>query len=157
MTMATTVIETMKNCCRMLLVLTMLLPAMATAEQSKKFGDYTIHYSAFTTDTLTPEVAKQYQIPRSKNRVMVNVTVLKTKNNSPLGTPVKARVTGVAKNLSEQLRDLQVREINEGDAIYYIAETPINNNETLKFSFQITPAGESAPYQLSFEDQFYSD
>ena len=157
MTMATTVIVTIKNCFRMLLALTMLLPAMATAEQSEKFGDYTVHYSAFTTDTLTPEVAKQYQIPRSKNRVMVNLSVLKTKNNSPLGTPVKARITGVAKNLSEQLRALQVREINEGDAIYYIAETPINNNETLKFSFQITPAGESAPYQLSFEEQFYSD
>ena len=157
MTTPSIVSVSMKNYFRTLLAMVMLAPAMATAEQSRKFDDYTIHYSAFTTDTLTPEVAKQYQIPRSKNRVMVNISVLKTKKNASLGTPVKARITGMVKNLSEQLRDLQVREINEGNAIYYIAETPINNNETLKFSFQITPEGKAAPYQLSFEDQFYSN
>ena len=41
-----------------------------TAEQSKSFGDYTVHYSAFTTDILTPAVAKSYRIPRSKYRAL---------------------------------------------------------------------------------------
>ena len=146
-----------KNYFRALLVLAILLPAMATAEQSRKFGDYTIHYSAFTTDTLTPEVARQYRIPRSKNRAMVNISVLKTTKNVTFGTPIKARITGAAMNLSEQLRNLQLREITEGDAIYYIAETPVNNGEKLKFSFKITPEGEAASYSLSFEEQFYSN
>ena len=146
-----------KNYFRALLVLAILLPAMATAEQSRKFGDYTIHYSAFTTDTLTPEVARQYRIPRSKNRAMVNISVLKTTKNVTFGTPIKARITGAAMNLSEQLRKLQLREITEGDAIYYIAETPVNNGEKLKFSFKITPEGEAASYSLSFEEQFYSN
>ncbi|MGH8120002.1 MAG: DUF4426 domain-containing protein [Gammaproteobacteria bacterium] len=129
----------------------------ATAEQSQKFGDYTVHYSAFTTDQLTPEVAKYYQIPRSKNRVMVNISVLKKKNDKTLGTPVRAKITGAAKNLSEQLRELQLREVIEENAIYYIGDTPINNEETLKYSFQITPEGEAAPYQLSFQEQFYTN
>lgn len=147
----------MRNFFRTLLALAILLPAMTTAEQFKNFGGYTIHYSAFTTDQLTPEVAKQYQIPRSKNRVMVNLSVLKNTENIALGTPVKARVAGVAKNLSEQLRDLKLREVTEENAIYYIAETPVNNGETLKFSFQVTPEGVTEPYQLSFEEQFYSN
>ena len=132
------------------------MPAAALAEQSKTFGDYTIHYSAFTTDQLTPEVAKQYQIPRSKNRVMVNISVLKNETGT-IGKPVKAKVEGEAKNLSEQLRELQIREVVEDQAIYYIAETSINNQETLKYNFEITPEGEQASYQLSFQEQFYTN
>lgn len=148
----------MRNSFRACLIVAFLLPALATAEQSKTFGEYTIHYSAFTTDQLTPEVAKQYRIPRSKNRAMVNLSVLKTSEENPaLGTPVKARITGAAKNLVEQLRNLRLREVIEDNAIYYITETPVNNGETLKFSFQITPAGEGATYQLTFEEQFYSN
>ena len=143
---------------RTLLALAFLLPALATAEQSRTFGDYAIHYSAFTTDQLTPEVAKQYRIQRSKNRVLVNISVLKKSEENPaLGAPAKARITGTAKNLSEQLRQLQLREIDEDIAIYYIAETPVNSGETLKFSFQVTPVGEAASYQLDFEEQFYTN
>ena len=51
------------------LITLLLLTAGLTvsAEQSKTFGDYTIHYVAFTTDMLSPEVARLYKIRRSKN------------------------------------------------------------------------------------------
>jgi len=137
--------------------LAFLLPLPAAAEQSQKFGDYTVHYIAFTTDQLTPEVAKYYQIPRSKNRVMVNISVLRKENDKTLGTPVRAKIVGEAKNLSEQLRELKLREIIEENAIYYIGDTQINNEETLKYTFQITPEGEAAPYKLSFQEQFYTE
>jgi len=137
--------------------LAFLLPFMAAAEQSQKFGDYTIHYIAFTTDQLTPEVAKYYQIPRSKNRVLVNISVLKKTSDKVLGTPVRAKVVGEAKNLSEQLREVKLREIVEENAIYYIGDTQINNEETLRYTFQITPEGEAKPYQLSFQEQFYTN
>ena len=139
-----------------ILIFSMLLSVTCYAEQSKTFGDYTIHYSAFTTDQLSPEIAKQYKIPRSKNRALVNLAVLK-KGDGPLGKPVKAKVEGAAKNLSEQLRQLNIREIIEGDAIYYLAETKINNEETLRYSFQITPEGESSPYEVSFQEKFYTN
>jgi len=140
----------------LILITSMLLTATCYAEQSQTFGEYTIHYSAFTTDTLTPEVAKQYKIPRSKNRAMVNLAILKN-GDGPLGNPVKAKVTGAAKNLSEQLRELNIREIIEDNAIYYIAETQINNEETLRYNFHITPEGETSPYVVSFQEQFYSN
>ena len=147
----------MKQCVLVIAALAAMWPVLAPAEQSRNFGDYTIHYSAFTTDQLTPEVAKQYQIPRSKNRVMVNISVLKKKENNMLGTPVRAKITGEAKNLSEQLRELQIREVLEENAIYYIGETQVNNEETLRYTFQITPEGEAVPYQLSFQEQFYTN
>ena len=46
-----------------------------TAESSKEFGDYVIHYNAFRSDTLTPEVAKTYNLQRRNNRLIVNIAV----------------------------------------------------------------------------------
>ena len=140
----------------LLMIFSLLLVPTAGAEQSQTFGNYTVHYSAFTTDYLTPEVAKLYKIPRSKNRALVNISVLKN-DDGLLGKPVKAKIEGAAKNLSEQLRELNIREINSDGAVYYIAETHINDQETLKYNFLITPEGESTPYELDFQQQFYTD
>lgn len=72
------------------------------------------------------------------------------------GSPVKAGVTATATNLSNQLRELDVRELNEHGAIYYIAETTVNNQETLKYELSITPAGESEAYSFTFQQQFFT-
>ena len=134
-----------------------LLPVTAQAEQYKTFGDYTVHYSAFTTDNMMPAMARSYKIPRSKNRVMVNISIMKHQTNSSFGEPVKSQIEGTATNLSLQLRELSMREIIEQGAIYYIADTPVSNKETLKFNFIITPEGESSSYTLSYQEQFYTE
>lgn len=128
----------------------------AMAEQSISFGDYTVHYSAFNTDNLSPEIAKSYRIQRSKNRVMVNLAVLKQEGQEELGTPVKSSIKGTATNLNQQLRKLNLREINESGAIYYITDLTVNNEETLTFNFFITPDGEEESYNLTFKQQFYT-
>lgn len=132
------------------------MPLMAQAEQSKKFGDYTVHYSAFTTDNLTPSVARAYNIPRSKNRALLNISVLKKTTDGP-SKPSRARIKGTTTNLSQQLRELSLREISEKGAIYYIAETPVDNAETLKYNLEITPEGETITYKFSFQEQFYTE
>lgn len=132
------------------------MPLMAQAEQSKKFGDYTVHYSAFTTDNLTPSVARAYNIPRSKNRALLNISVLKKTADGP-SKPSRARIKGTTTNLSQQLRELSLREISEKGAIYYIAETPVDNAETLKYNLEITPEGETITYKFSFQEQFYTE
>lgn len=132
------------------------MPLMAQAEQSKKFGDYTVHYSAFTTDNLTSSVARAYNIPRSKNRALLNISVLKKTADGP-SKPSRARIKGTTTNLSQQLRELSLREISEKGAIYYIAETPVDNAETLKYNLEITPEGETITYKFSFQEQFYTE
>ena len=54
-----------------------VLAGSAIAEQFETFGDYTIHYSVFTTDVLSEEIAKSYGIARSKNRALLNISILK--------------------------------------------------------------------------------
>ena len=45
------------------------------AENAETFGDYTIHYNALSTESLSPDIAKTYGIRRSKNRGLVNIAV----------------------------------------------------------------------------------
>lgn len=136
--------------------LSLLTLLTAQAEQSKDFGNYTVHYSAFTTDNLIPSVAKEYNIPRSKKRALLNVSVFK-KVADGSNKVSRAKIKGTTTNLSQQLRELNPREISGKGAIYYIAETPVDNAETLKYSLEIIPEGETAIYQLSFKEQFYTE
>ena len=140
------------------LIAVLLLTAGITvnAEQSRTFGDYTIHYAAFTTDLLSPEVARLYKIRRSKNRVILNVSVLK-KVLGTTGQPVKAQVDASATNLSRQMKSLKTRELSSNGAIYYIAETAVNNEETLNFELNIIPEGETVALSFSFQQQFFTE
>lgn len=136
----------------------LLLCAMsgAGAEQSRSFDDYTVHYSAFTTDVLSPAIAKSYRITRSKNRALLNISILK-KVMGTSGKPVQAKVEATTTNLSKQLRQLDVRELLEPGAVYYLAESPVNNGETLEYTVSITPEDADTTYTFSFKQQFVTD
>ena len=105
---------------------------------------------------MTASIAKQYNIPRSKKRALLNVSVLKKTANGS-SKPSRASIKGTTTNLSQQLRELSPREISEKGAIYYIAETPVDNAETLKYHLMITPEGENITYELSFQEQFFTE
>ena len=106
--------------------------AQPSEETFRDFGSYEVHYNAVRTDALTPEVARNYGIQRSANRVMLNVTVLH-KEAGTARKPVEADVKVDARNLNEQLKDLELRRVSEGEAIYYIGEVSISGTEILVF------------------------
>jgi hypothetical protein len=123
---------------------------------SKDFGDYEIHFNAISTDRLTPEVAKNYNIVRSKNRAMLNISIIK-KVAGTTGVPVPGTVTAQAANLNGQIKDFTLREIREAGAVYYIADIPVSNGEQLVFTVDVTPANETNRYSVRFNRQFYGD
>lgn len=125
-------------------------PAGAT---NADIGDYIVHFSAQSTDQLPPEVARAYNILRSKNRAMLNVSVLREDD----GTPIVANVAVKTVNLTGQLKNVTMRQINEGDAIYYIGEVAIANRETLVFDISVTPEGSKVASDVRFKRQFYTD
>ena len=132
-----------------------LLSFNSYAESSKEFGDYVVHYNAFRSDTISPEVAKQYGLARANNRVLINIAVLKKVLNTT-GTPTASKVTGHASNLTGQLKQLEFKEIKEGTAVYYLAETKISDGEFLKFDIKITPEGETRAARLRFDKRFFT-
>ncbi len=131
-------------------------PAAKADATSKDFGDYVVHFNALTTDQLTPEVAKQYGIVRSKNRAMLNVSIIR-KIEGTTGQSVPGKVTATARNLTGQLKNLSLREVQSGGAVYYIGDVPVANGETLFFTVEVTPANESKTLSLQFSQQFYGD
>ena len=125
------------------------------AENSMEFGDYVVHYNAFRSDTISPEVAKQYGLARASNRILVNIAVLKKVMNTT-GKPTSSKVTGHASNLTGQLKQLEFKEITEGTAIYYLAEAKISDGEFLKFDIKIMPEGETRAARLKFNKRFFT-
>lgn len=127
--------------------------ANAYAENSKEFGDYVVHYNAFRSDTLSPEIAKSYNLTRRNNRVIINIAVLKKVLNTT-GKPTAANVTGHLSNLTGQMKNLEFRIIKEDTAIYYLAEAKFTEGEFLKFEIKVTPEGETQSARLKFDKKF---
>ena len=122
-------------------------------------GDHIVHFSAQSTDQLPPEVARAYNIVRSKNRAMLNVSILRGSD----GIAVPGDVTVQTFNLTAQLKNVTLRRIDEPGvqdapgAIYYIGVTPVANRETLKFYISVTPEGVEKASEVLFIRQLYTD
>ena len=131
------------------------LPSLVLAEKSHDFGDYIVHYNAFTTDILQAKIAKLYGIRRSKNRGLINISVQK-KIMGTVGKPIRADVTGTASTLTGQMKHIKLREITDDTAIYYIGAFTVAHRETLNFSLQIKIEGEKSPFNVKFRQQFFA-
>ena len=131
-----------------------LLSQSALAQQAETFGDYTVHYNTMNTNLLPPDVARSYGIQRAGTRAMLNIAVLRQPDNSP----VHARVTATATNLAGQLRDIRMREVADQEAIYYIGQFRVHDEETLNFKIEIEPRDNTTPpMELRFRQQFFTD
>jgi Domain of unknown function (DUF4426) len=128
--------------------------AQPADETFKDFGNYEVHFNAMRTDTLASEVARSYGIQRSANRVMLTVTVLHKEADRAPRKPVGADVNVDAYNLNGQLKNIELRRVSEGEAIYYIGEVAISGPEILVFDLSVTPAGEATPLTLKFKREF---
>ncbi|HHB92635.1 MAG TPA: DUF4426 domain-containing protein [Thioploca sp.] len=117
---------------------------------------YIIHYNAFSTNFLTAKVAKTYNIKRSKKRAMLNISIRKIGKDKVSQTEavtavIKAKVT----NFIGQPKNIKIRQVNEENAIYYIADFTVANQEIIKFDLQVTPGDKT--HTIKFEQQFFID
>lgn len=126
---------------------------VAHAEIAQKFGPIEIHYNALTTDSLLPEVARNYKIERSKTRGLVTMSVLKQNSVGAL-SPMPAKLTVYVTNLNQQLAQVPMREVREGTAIYYLGEFRVAPPDTLKFTATVEMDGEPKR-EISFTQKFY--
>ncbi len=122
-------------------------------EHQKDFGNYTLHVNALTTDQLPQEVAKEYRIARSNSRAMLNVVITKKADGG--GEPVTGKVAASARNLAGQFKELDMKEITEQDAIYYIADMAVDDNDTVTFDIDVVPVNESDPFKVTYRHEFF--
>ena len=137
------------------LVALLLASSFAAAENSTKADGYTIHHNAFLSNELSPEMASRYNIRRSPNRAIINISIIKDVPGTT-GTPVTARVKVMSRNLRGQVRTIPVREIKEENAVYYIGEFLVENQESVTITIEALPSGENKPLHASLKQQFFT-
>jgi hypothetical protein len=136
-------------------ILLMVSP-FAGAENATRTGGYTIHHNAMTTDSLPVQVATAYGIQRSKSRALLNLSVIRDEPGT-MGTAVRADIRVVARNLFGQIRPIEMREVVEDTAIYYLADFPVAHREMLVFEFEVLPEGGRYPLRATMRHEFYTD
>jgi hypothetical protein len=135
--------------------LLMLLGSAAVTAQQVASGDFVLHYAAIPTLQLTPDVARQYGLTRSSGRALLNIAI-RQRDGSGGDRAVTATVTASATNSAGQRQDLRLREVREGDAIYYLAEARVSDGETLRFEVDARVEGAVRPLSARFSQPFYT-
>ena len=135
-------------------VLFFALPAQAA--QFIAYGDYEIHYNAFNSSFVEPDVAKTYGLQRGKRRAMVNISVLQ-KEEDGTKKPISALISGSAANLLQQTQNLDFKKIDEGNAVYYIGQFGFSDDMLMRISVSVQPDPNKPSYDLQFEQRFYAD
>lgn len=134
---------------KLVVVSALLWLPMAQAEM-KTAGPYQVHFSAFESTFLSPQMAKQYQLTRSRSQAVINVSVLDTRKGN---VPTEVKLKGQAKNLLGHNIELAFKEVKEEKAVYYIEQLKYSNEETFRFYLELeTPEGK---YPVQFIKKFY--
>ncbi len=131
--------------------LVLMFSSQVNAEQKQVLGSWDVHYIALNSTFLTPEVAKQYGIVRSKFNALINISVLDRQDKAAQS----AVLTGTAKNLIGVVKKLTFKQVTEGKAIYYLAVLPFSDLEQYRISIDINDGLEQKT--LKFQHKFYAD
>jgi hypothetical protein len=118
-----------------------------------RLGPWEVHYNAFNSTLLRPEMAQQYQLQRSKYLGTINIAVLAATEE---GKPAqRVSVEGYAMNPLSMQQKLEFREVVEGDAVYYLAQVQFTNLETLRFYITLKQGTETR--ELRFNKEFWAN
>ncbi|PIE20698.1 MAG: hypothetical protein CSA61_00600 [Neptuniibacter caesariensis] len=131
------------------------LALVSHADQYVKYGDYEIHYIAFNSTFIAPDIAKNVGIQRSKRQALVNISVLKVVGDTK--KPVAAIIKGEATNLIPQTQEIRFKKVDEGDAIYYLGQFGHVDNQVIRLAITVQPDPNKPPYTLKFEQKFYEE
>ena len=115
------------------------------ANRKKDFGDITVHYNTVTSSFLPAETAPEVGGVRSKEKGLINVTVIKGVS------PVAAQVTGTVKDLGGKSEILTFKQIEEKSGISYLAPYSVTQREYKTFTINVETGGKAHGFQFNQE------
>ena len=115
------------------------------ANRKKDFGDITVHYNTVTSSFLPAETAQKVGVVRSKEKGLINVTVIKGVS------PVAAQVTGTVKDLGGKSEILTFKQIEEKSGISYLAPYSVTQREYKTFTINVETGGKAHGFQFNQE------
>ncbi len=116
---------------------------------TRQMGTYEAHFSLVPTTMLNADVVAHYGVTRGRDRALFSLSVL-----DAAGAAVRAGVTGTMKDLLGQERALALREVVEGDAVYYLAEVKHSDRDVLRFALDVTTP-DGGHHRLDFQQTMY--
>ncbi|HEX8541045.1 MAG TPA: DUF4426 domain-containing protein [Pseudomonas sp.] len=137
--------------CTLCLALPLMAADYAKPERQEKFRELTVHYNAFASSVLQPRIAEANGLIRSKSQGVLNIAAVKDDKTIP------ANVTGNVKDLTGREKKLTFKQINEGDAVYYIAQFALDPGPSATYTFTVNvKAGNDDAHSFSFNQEIYS-
>lgn len=140
----------------LLLLCLVCLAAPAAAEQAVREGPYVIHYSAIRTTALTPEVARQFGVRRSRGWALL-VLNAQIDRGGPLPEPIPATATGTVTSLLGHRQVLDLVPHQEGGVHYVLARFQTLTGEFLTLDLQVLPEGAERPIRVKWQQQFFNE
>lgn len=128
----------------------MALTVHADVVRKQSYGSLDVHYNIFNSTFLQPNIASAAGLNRSKNQAVINVSMVKDAKGQ------KGSVVGSFKNLLGQTETLNFKEIDEGNAVYYLAQFAITGQEILRFELQVTDS-DGKTHLLKFNQEVFPD
>lgn len=132
-------------------VLASLITSVVYAEQKQTFEQFDIHYMASNTAMLSPEIAKAYQIQRSKSKAVLSIHI----RDNIKDKAIEGLVRGSVKNAIGQLQALNFSQVKEQDTTYYLATFNFANQDQMRFDVLVSPDGVSETFVVEFNQQFF--
>lgn len=137
------------------LTLGLLLLAQAQAGQ-EDFGDYQVHWSVFPSTFLDPEVARANNLQRSRGIGIINISIMTEGEHGQI-RPVGGQVQGQVTNDIQQVNFLAFRRIQEGDAVYFIAQYQYRSGDLMTFNITARPTGHNRDLPVRFSHTLFND
>ncbi|KXO08866.1 hypothetical protein J122_2521 [Marinobacter excellens LAMA 842] len=137
------------------LTLGLLLFAQAQAGQ-EDFGDYQVHWSVFPSTFLDPEVARANNLQRSRGIGIINISIMTEGEHGQI-RPVGGQVQGQVTNDIQQVNFLAFRRIQEGDAVYFIAQYQYRSGDLMTFNITARPTGHNRDLPVRFSHTLFND
>lgn len=138
-------------------LLSALLAPIATAdieETSRETDTHIFYFNVFNSTFLSPEIAQQYGLTRSKTSAFLNLAVHEKSASGDKAIPVILQ--GTVTNIVQQQRKLNFKEIVEGEAIYYLSDFRITDDDVLTFDIKVRTHADSPGYDLRFKRRVFT-
>lgn len=137
-----------------LLLIALLISPAGHAQNAKTVGEHTIHYVAYNSRFLSPEVASAYGITRGDDIGLVNISVQQT---GVIAEGMEASISGHAINMIQQVKHMQFREVREGKAVYYISPFKFDHEDSLTFTFDVLIKATGQSHTVKWQQKFWED
>lgn len=123
--------------------------SVAQGGQFKQLGPWEVHYIAFASTFLQPDIARIYKLTRSKAQGVISISVLDKDSKASQ----RVSVTGYALNALGQQVKLNFRRVSEQDSIYYLAQISHDNADEFRFFIEVQHG--NTQEKLQFKHTFY--